>query len=376
MTKILFIHSSMDCGGVEQALFDLINLLDKNLFDVSVLLHQEGGEWEKKFKDAGIRLTHVYDCQKASRNPVIKGINLIKRKRLNRAWKQNGKGALNVALPGEYDLIVKYGAITFDEMCFYKNAKTIAYIHGDVNSNEGYRAYIERRLKVLSRYDRIVCVSEIARTSFAEMTGITENVTVLLNPLDSNKIKKMSEKEIFVPRDVPVVCAVGRLSEEKGFVRLVRIHKHLLDKGYAHQLVIVGEGPERGRIEEEIRQTSTQDSVFLAGYQENPYPYMKQSKFLVCSSYTEGLPVIAMEALSLGIPVVSAVPSIGELFGEEKCGLITENDDHSLEAGIERMLRNGRFYDETKVAAHNRSQFFQGERMVKEVETMFIELLK
>ena len=127
MIKILFIHRRMDCGGVEQALFDLINLMDKSLFDITVLLQQEGGAWEHKFLDAGIRLTHVYDCQKSSHNPVVKGMNFIKRIRLECAWKQNGRGALNVALPENFDIVIKYGAITFDDMCFHRNAKTIQY---------------------------------------------------------------------------------------------------------------------------------------------------------------------------------------------------------------------------------------------------------
>jgi glycosyltransferase involved in cell wall biosynthesis len=84
--------------------------------------------------------------------------------------------------------------------------------------------------------------------------------------------------------------------------------------------MIVGDGPDREYLERLIRAMDLQNSVILAGYQSNPYPYMKKSRFLVISSYTEGLPVISMEALSLGVPVVATIPSIGEAFGEEICG--------------------------------------------------------
>jgi glycosyltransferase involved in cell wall biosynthesis len=123
-----------------------------------------------------------------------------------------------------------------------------------------------------------------------------------------------------------------------------------------------------------VNATETQDSVILAGYQSNPYPYMKQSKFLVSSSFTEGLPVISMEAMCLGIPMVSAVPSIGETFGEEMCGIVTENDNRSLEAGIRKMLTDENFYAEAKAGAMRRSRFFDGARMVKEVEDMLLQL--
>ncbi|MBP3925781.1 MAG: glycosyltransferase, partial [Clostridium sp.] len=119
-----------------------------------------------------------------------------------------------------------------------------------------------------------------------------------------------------------------------------------------------------------------QDSVILAGYQSNPYPYMKQSKFVVSSSFIEGLPVISMEALSLGVPMVSAVPSIGEVFGDEMCGLITENDNESLMEGIRRMLTDNALYAKAKAGAEKRSAFFDGKRMVKEIEDMFLEMMQ
>ena len=123
-----------------------------------------------------------------------------------------------------------------------------------------------------------------------------------------------------------------------------------------------------------VNALEVQDTVILAGYQSNPYPYMKQSKFLVSSSFTEGLPVISMEAMCLGIPMVSAVPSIGETFGEEMCGIVTENDNRSLEAGIRKMLTDEAFYAEAKNGAMKRSHFFDGTRMVKEVEQMLLQL--
>ena len=113
----------------------------------------------------------------------------------------------------------------------------------------------------------------------------------------------------------------------------------------------------------------------MEGYQVNPYPYMKQSDFVVCPSYTEGLSIIGMEALLLGVPVVSAILTIGELFGDEICGVVTENDDASLESGIRKVLTGREFYLRAKDGAEKRSKFFDGKRMVKEIEEGFINLV-
>ena len=102
---------------------------------------------------------------------------------------------------------------------------------------------------------------------------------------------------------------------------------------------------------------------------------MKAAKFVVNSSLAEGLPVISMEALCLGVPVVAPIPSVAEAFGEECCGLITDNNMESLEAGVKKMLTDEAFYAQCKEGAQRRSAFFDGKRMVKEVEQMFLDCL-
>ena len=83
-----------------------------------------------------------------------------------------------------------------------------------------------------------------------------------------------------------------------------------------------------------------------------------------------------MEALCLGIPVVAAVPSVGELFGGEDCGLITENDNASLRDGMRRMLTDQEFYAANKAGAERRSRFFSGRRMAQELEAMFLQMMQ
>lgn len=374
--KVVFVHYRLVCGGAEQALFDLINLMDKSKFDISVFVQVPGGPWDHKFMDAGIRVVYDFSYRKPSWNPVKKVKNTVKKMRVESALKQEGQGLLDALLPESPDIVVSYSAWCNELIAFTKSGKTVKYIHGDPATNEVYRDEAQNKVDLLSRYDRIVCVSNGACNSFKAISGLEKGVEMHFNPIDSDNVRRLAEKEADLPKDVPLICAVGRLSWEKGFERLIVIHKKLLEQGIVHKLVLVGDGPDKDYIQRIVNATDTQDSVILAGYQSNPYPYMKQSRFLVSSSFTEGLPVIAMEALSLGIPMVAAVPSVGEAFGEEACGLITENDNASLEAGIRKMLTDEAFYAEAKAAAERRSAFFDGKRMVKEIEDMFLDLMK
>ena len=372
--KIIFVNHSLICGGAEQALFDLISLLDKEKFESAVFVQNPGGEWDKKFQEAGIPVIYDYSCRQPTLNPVVKFKNIVKKIRTYLAYKNDGAGLLDVCLPYQPDVVVSYNVWVNEEMVFSKGASTVKYIHGDPDTNMDYRKEAINRKAALSRFDKVVCVADVACKAFQRISGIVDSVEMHYNPLNSQNVRLMAGMAIDLPCNCPLICAVGRLAPEKGFERLIIIHKHLLEQGIYHKLVIVGDGPDRDFLRRLVYATDTQDTVILAGYQINPYPYMKNSRFLVNSSFTEGLPVIAMEALCLGVPIVTPIPSVAEIFGQENCGLITENNNASLEAGIKRMLVDEAFYKQIKEGAVRRSTFFDGKRMVKEVEDMFIKL--
>ncbi|MBO7253353.1 MAG: glycosyltransferase [Oscillospiraceae bacterium] len=373
--KITFVNHQLVWGGAERALFDLINLLDKDKFDITLFVQSDAGPWSSKFVDAGIRVMYDYSCRQATWNPIKKAGNVIKKLRTQESYKQGGRGLLDVCCPGA-DIVVSYSVWDNEELIFAEGAKTVKYYHGDCGTNPVYREEALKTADMLKRFDRIVCVSDASCKSFKELTGLEDTVQMHFNPMDSDAVLQQSKVPVQIDQDIPVVCAVGRLSEEKGFDRLVYIHKNLLKQGIRHKLLIVGDGPDRQHMEHAIAATGTQDTVIMVGYQSNPYPYIKQCKFLVNSSYTEGLPVIAMEALCLGTPIVAAVPSVGEAFGDEMCGLITANDNDALEEGIRKMLTDESLYAQAKAGAQKRSTFFDGKRMVKEIEEMFISLMQ
>lgn len=374
--KVTFIHDRLVCGGTDQALFDLVQLLDKDKFEVTVFAQKHGGPWDAKFQEAGIRVKYDFSARRATWNPVVKMGNIIRKLRTQAAYRRGGQGLLEACYPDDVDILVTYSAWDHILCGFGKNAKTIKYIHGNMDSNQAFRELILRDKALLPKYDRIICVSRLATDAFMKATGLEKNVEFCMNPMNSDNVRQLAQVPVDLPTDLPLVCAVGRLSYEKGFERLIVIHKRLVEQGIAHRLVIVGDGPDRDYIQRIVNAMDAQDTVILAGYQSNPYPYMKQSKFLVCSSFTEGLPVIAMEALCLGVPIVSAVPSVEEIFGEEHCGLITENDNQSLLEGIRKVLTDETYYNTLRQGARNRSHYFDGKRMAREVEEIFLSVME
>lgn len=103
---------------------------------------------------------------------------------------------------------------------------------------------------------------------------------------------------------LPFVVAVGRLADQKGFDLLIRAHA-IARRSAPHQLVIVGEGSERGRLERLADSLGVRDTVSLLGFRENPHAIMARADLFCLSSRYEGHPLILIEALAVGVPIVA-----------------------------------------------------------------------
>ena len=375
--RIVFIVHQINQGGMESALFNLISLMDKDKFDITIFSVIGWGEWEDKFRDSGFYLIDQYARLREPTGFFSKLSNIIKIKMIDIIKKINCKQLLSVSSTKKFDIVVSYQVYSpYGGIGFPRKAKTIKYVHGNVASNAHYRLMQQQLKYENEKYDRIICVSDDAKKAFINLTGRTDNILTLFNPINGDNILKRSEEDfdLRISAKTDYICAVGRLSPEKGFERLVNVFNRLISDGIKSKLVIVGDGVERNKLTNLAELLGLTEYIELIGHKDNPYPYIRNSLFTVLPSFTEGLPVVAMESLCLGIPIVSTYPSAGELFGEEICGIITENDDDSLYQGMKAMLTDTEFYKKLKKGAENRSCFFKGATMVREVEKVFIEL--
>ena len=374
--KVLFITYNLKLGGTNSTLYDMVALLDKEKYDITIFTLHDGGSWEPRFRSLGIPVLNSYGHMRDAETLFGRLGNRLELKKIEYMRKNQGKGLIGHCLKEKFDLaILHHSYEPFERTPFMPGTATIRYIHGDADNNERYRGVLEASSEYFKDYDKIVCVSQVAKASFNKLFGCEQQSVVCYNPLNTEEmLKKSMEKAEDIP-DTPYICVVGRLAPEKGNIRLIHIHAGLVKDGLKHQLVIVGEGPERPGIEAAIRDEGVQDSVVMAGYQENPYPYIRNSLFTVCPSYSEGLHMASMESIALGVPVVAAVEPVRELFGEADCGLITGNDDQSLEAGIRKMLTDKAFYQLAVREAEKRGASFSGEEMIRNVEKIFDEVI-
>lgn len=142
-----------------------------------------------------------------------------------------------------------------------------------------------------------------------------------------------------VPDNNQFVC-VGRLSEQKGHLLLIEASRQLLVQGYKFRLLLVGDGPLRKAISDLIERYDLTDIVKITGWatSEEVREYIQVSRVMVLPSFAEGLPVVLMEALAMGRPVISTnIAGIPELLGNNVCGwLVTAG---SIEALTDAMIK-------------------------------------
>ncbi len=179
--------------------------------------------------------------------------------------------------------------------------------------------------------DMIVAVSQGVADDLAAYGGVEKNkIKVIFNPVitpDLFEMAKEAEKSVLKP-DFPMIIGVGRLNRQKDFATLLRAFRIVLQHCKA-RLVILGEGEERESLEALIEDLNLTENAKLYGFADNPYAIMAKADVFVLSSIYEGLPTVLIEALALGIPVVSTDCKSGprEIIARAKSGRLVRVGD-------------------------------------------------
>jgi len=158
--------------------------------------------------------------------------------------------------------------------------------------------------------NKIVVVSQGVAQDLIENFGVKkEKIAVIYNFQDLEEINKASLEELGEFKNLflknKVVISVGRLASQKGFQYLIEGFKKVVEKHPETILVILGEGKLEEELEKLIENLNLKEKVFLLGFQKNPFKFLKNSSIFVLSSVQEGLPMVLIEAMACGLPVIA-----------------------------------------------------------------------
>lgn len=184
---------------------------------------------------------------------------------------------------------------------------------------------------------RTVCVSEVLRRHVVETWGCDPARTVVIpNPVATDKAVPATSKAELHARP-PLVLAAGRLTPLKGFLTLVRAFAAVNPPDA--RLVILGEGPQRAKLEAETRRLGLGERVALPGYADDPWSHFRGARCFALSSVAETFGNVVAEALAHGLPVVATrCGGAEEVLGEGLGHLVEVGDVAGLGDALSRAL--------------------------------------
>jgi len=233
--------------------------------------------------------------------------------------------------------------------------RLVVSVHGTLSKSAAHASSLRGRLMPLwvrlayPHADAVVAVSDGVAQDLVASAGIKlDKLKVIYNPVVTPDILIKAEEEVEHPwfrnGEPPIILGVGRLALEKDFCTLIKAFA-LVRKKYNARLVILGEGEERPRLEALARELSVSDEVFMPGFVQNPYKYMKRAGVFVLSSQWEGFGNVLVEAMAVGTPVVSTDCPSGpaEILENGRWGeIVPVGDVEALAEGIIRALHEPR----------------------------------
>lgn len=370
MIKILFLIHDLGQGGAEKVLVNLVNNMDPAKFDISVTALFGGGVNEQ-FLKPHIHFRTIFPKAFPGNSHVMKLFSL----KLLHKW----------FVKDYYDIEVSYlegPSARIISGCPEQDTKLACWIHSKQSTKQdaacSFRSYKESAV-CYQKFHKIICVSQALKKNFLTIYPSLQDVDVLYNTNETGQILALKEepvKDWAETQDVFRLCGVGKVASVKGFDRLARIHKRLLDDGLKIHTYVLGIGPEQEKIEQYLKANHLEDTFTFLGYQTNPYKYVVKCDLFVCASRSEGFSTAATEALIVGTPVCTTdVSGMKEMLGENnEWGVVTENNEEALYQGIKSLLDSPKMLAHYKKKAAERGKIFSTKNTVRAVEKMLEDL--
>lgn len=345
--KILIRIGSLRHGGAEKALINFLKNIPSDKYEIDLLINLYSGQYIKDVP-AWVNLYYLIKGEMITTNRPheipVKAFRVLYQKMflwfpalLYKFILKNKKYDVEIgAIHGMYKDILSSPL---------KDSKKIIWIQNDIFSLKEFTPDVIREF---FKFDKILVISnklEEGMLKHAQNENEKKSIVKIYNPIDRNDTLEKAHIAVddmpFTESSDPVFVSVGTVYPQKGYDRLLQVHKRLLDEGLKHNLLIIGDGYDLENIQAQLETLNVQKTARMLGYKSNPYPYMEKSDFYVMSSRHEGYPTIIAEALILKKPVSATdISGIRDLLQDGKLGIITPNSGDGIYDGMKKFLTN------------------------------------
>lgn len=367
--RILFVCSSIGGGGAERVAALLLQHLDREKFESRLVIFRDRRDYDVP-QDVPIICFH-----KKSRFDFPKLIWRLLR--VYREWKPD-----TVLCFGNYISMIAI----FAQKLFHTKVRMLLTQHFLPTPVLGS---IKNPFKLLfvkwipgwlyPSADKVICILKLIAEDVEDYYGVPiETTRVIYNPVDIKKVSTLAQEEVehpwFTNRRDPIIISVGQLITVKGYPYLLKAFAQV-SATIPSYLVILGEGSERRTLVTMARELGIEDRVAFLGFQKNPFKYMVRSDCFVMASLMEGSPMVILEAMACGIPVVSTRCHSGfdEIIADGKEGLLVPPaSEEALVQAMLRILSDRNLAASLARAGKKRARNFSIGKVVKKYEELFI----
>ncbi len=371
--KIGYIVRSLDYGGVEKYVVDLVNNLDDTLFCSVIFCLTEKGELAKKIKNNRIK---VYELHKKKGNDFLISIRLGKLLQLE-----------------QIDIIHSNNWSTFVESVLAKlyarkNIKLMYTQHGmEMNDFESKaKRFFRNRLRQCLFFflDQCIAVS-LATKKFINKEWIVpeKDVRLIYNGVDFSELKVDSNKKnklrlsFGIKENEIVIGSVGRLMKVKNYPLLIKAVSLLYQKNKKVKLLFVGNGPEKNHLNAIAEQMKLENNIIFAGQRDDVTELLSIMDIFVLPSISEGISLALLEAMAAGLPVIAT--SVGgnkEIIQDGINGLLVESDNEKeLFKAMQLIISEKKINEQIRKNGLLRvKSIFSLDRMVKDYQIIYLKM--
>ncbi len=373
MKIIYFIGQAVSYGGTEKVIIEKANYLVERGYDIYIVtINNEGKSFEEAFFSINKRI-HTHDLGLTlpySKNPFK---HLCNRRRYYKSVDKAVRAYIEKVQP---DIVIS----TFIP-CMYTiprikgNFATILELHNSLwdsvyNDVSKFRSTYQQRklLNCAKKYDRFVVLTNEAK----EYLSLIKNVQVIYNPSPIQESKP-------APLKAKQVLSVGRLSYQKNYVHLIDIWSNVIRDFPEWKLTIIGDGVEKESLQKKIQDMELTESIhIISPTKEIHQVYLDSSIFALTSNY-EGLPLVLLEAQTIGLPTISYACKTGprDIITNAIDGyLIDHYNKEQFADRLKKLMASEELRLQMGERARKASQRFQFSEIMPQWEKLFETLKK
>ncbi len=364
---VMYVIWALEVGGAERIVLSLAKGLDRSRYRPMVVCIHRRGRLADELEAAGVPVVSLDKRSGLDLSVVPKLVRLMRRERVavvhTHLWTANLWGRLAAWLAGVPVIIA-----TEHNVDVWKR-----------------RVHVWCDRLLCRRSHSVVCVSERVRLFYQQrLPGVDGKLVKIYNGIDAARYRN-GTRSLRPPADgewagrFPVIVAIGRLVPAKGYAYLIEAAAQLRARYPSLQVLVIGEGPLALQLARQIQAAGLGDTVHLTGLRQDIPFILHQAHLLVLPSLREGLPMVALEAMAAGLPVVATdVGGNREAIADGQTGLLVPPEDpEALAEAIQALLDDHAFYARASAQGQQRVlQRFSVERMVAENDALYQRALR